>query len=97
MPDIKLRLEIKPSGVSDGPWAYLVDRGLTFEGNVVEDDIPYSSGIQRLLLTFGGNTINAKVDYALYLNNVHKTKGTAKIFHGSVGTTTIRFFLPAPV
>jgi hypothetical protein len=97
MADIKLRLEVTPSGVSDGPWAYMVNRGLTFQGNVARDDIPYSPEIQKILLTFGGNTINAKVDYVLYLDNVQKTKGTAKIFHGSIGTTTIRFFLKAPV
>lgn len=97
MANTKLRLEITPTGVSDGPWAYMENRGLEFHGNVAEDDIPYSPEIQRILLTFGGNTINAKVDYILYLDNVAKTKGTAKIFHGSIGTRTIRFFLKKPV
>jgi hypothetical protein len=96
MASVRLRLEVTPSGVSDGPWAYMAGQGLTFEGNVLEADIPYSPDIQMLMLTFGGNTLNAKVDYSLYLDNRFKKKGTAKIFHGSVGSLNIRFFLKAP-
>lgn len=90
---VRVQLEVTPSGVADGPWAYMAGRGMTFAGNVARIDIPKSDKIQSLQLTFAGNTTSAKVDYKLFLDGVEKKQGTARIYHGNVGALTIRFFL----
>lgn len=94
---VQVRLDLTPSGISDGPWAYMAKLGIGFEGNRAEFQVPDSAEIQEIQLTFSGNTLAAKVDYELYLDDVFKKKGTAKIYHGTVGSLTIRFFLKAPV
>ena len=92
---VRMRLEITPSDVSDGPWAYMADQGLTFMGNVAEKNIPYSTKIQRILLSFEATNPNAKVDYSLYLDNVFKKKGTAKVITGTnTGSLLIQFYFP---
>ena len=73
------------------------DRGLTFEGNRAEADIPYSTTIQRIQLSFEATNPAAKVDYSLYLDNVFKKKGTAKMVTGTnTGSLTIQFYFPKP-
>ena len=92
---VRMRLEVTPSDVSDGPWAYMATEGLTFMGNVAEKTIPYATTIQRIQLTFEATNPAAKVDYSLYLDNVFKKKGTAKVVTGTnTGSLTIQFFFP---
>lgn len=93
---VLVRLDLAPSGVSDGPWAYMGKLGIGFLGNRAEFELQDSTELQEIQLTFSGNTLAAKVDYELYLDDKFKKKGTAKIYHGTVGSLTIRFFLKAP-
>lgn len=87
---INIRLEVEPTGVSNGPWAYMHDAAFEWQGNVGELDRPYSEGIQRIALTFDGN-LTTKVKYKLYLDGKFKTKGETKIQVGTVGFAVIRF------
>jgi len=93
---VQVRLDLAPTGISDGPWAYMAKLGIGFKGNRAEFPVPDSNELQEVQLTFSANTLAAKVDYELYLDDVFKKKGTAKMYHGTVGSLTIRFFLKAP-
>lgn len=74
----------------------MASQGVGFKGNRAEFEVPDSDQIQMIQLTFSANNLTAKVDYELFLDGVFKKKGTGKIYHGDVGSLTIRFFLKVP-
>lgn len=88
----ELRLEVVPTSVSDGPHAYTKESGFDWIGNVGTATVSDSDEIQSIMLIFSANVLSAKVDYELYVDNVFKKKGTAKMYHLPTGVLEIRFF-----
>ncbi len=89
----RLRLEINPTSVTDGPHAYTKDKEFDWKGNIGEAFVPASDDIQSIMMILSANVLNAKVDYELYDDNSFKKKGTAKMYQLPTGALEIRFFL----